>query len=767
MQLLTPSGYVNIDNVNIGDSLVAYDVYTGEQIINHLEAKTLWTPNMMPEEGVEAHYDIDGSWVDYLLISSSYEVFQRIHGDWKFYRINGTWDLYKDQSIWANLNVIHVSELQIGDVIYNDLDQDIIVTSIEEVEQPSWWKLDVSGDSSYIADGLSLHNASRFWVGGGSSANWNATANTNWSATSAGANNASVPTSADDVTFNGSGSTANTNSTISATITILSYTVTSAYTATSTHNAVLTVAGNITLSTAYTIAGSSGLTISATSTFTSGGKTWPNALTLSSATTTTLSGNLTVGGLVTVSAAATVNRTSTERLNCDGGLAVNNTLAGTAEVYLQGGTWSGTNTTGISNSLFINGNITVSGTVYYRTGTLTYTSGTVTVTGSTLRLTANCTLNTSTMPWNDVSIFLGTVYTLTSNLTINGLLSVNVGGGTSINSTTSEVINCFGGFNIGNNLGGTAPIVAKAGTLISNGFQALIGKPLTIDGDVTISGNFTFNNSTLTYLSGSVITQGSTLLIGNSTINAAGITWNNVTFSDVITLASDIIVNGLATNVNGIQINRTTNEILYLNGGLNIGAFFVRGNGTIYLQGGTWTQTAIRNLECNTVINGDITFGNNCAFGVATLTYRSGLISSGSLNIVSNCTGSSLNKVPLERVVITNGVTMLLDQFFIGTPEKPATITASTAAGQYNIRFTDDFEKISQDVNVSGCVLARPLQLLLSNTKKLNTIKTTNVGIRYTNSSPNGFPKNTRKTPRALDIRGLGLSSDPNFVEQT
>lgn len=41
--------------------------------------------------------------------------------------------------------------------------------------------------------------ASRYWVGGGATANWNATGNTNWSATDGGANNASVPAAGDDV----------------------------------------------------------------------------------------------------------------------------------------------------------------------------------------------------------------------------------------------------------------------------------------------------------------------------------------------------------------------------------------------------------------------------------------------------------------------------------------------------------------------------------------------------------------------------------------
>lgn len=43
--------------------------------------------------------------------------------------------------------------------------------------------------------------ANRFWVGGGSTTDWSATANTNWAATSGGAGNQSVPGSADDVFF--------------------------------------------------------------------------------------------------------------------------------------------------------------------------------------------------------------------------------------------------------------------------------------------------------------------------------------------------------------------------------------------------------------------------------------------------------------------------------------------------------------------------------------------------------------------------------------
>ena len=88
---------------------------------------------------------------------------------------------------------------------------------------------------------------SRYWVGEGSSANWNATGPTNWSATSGGANNASVPVSTDDVFFDANSPA----STLSASITIKSLDMTG-YTDTLTHNSsrTLTIAGNV-----YTLGG--------------------------------------------------------------------------------------------------------------------------------------------------------------------------------------------------------------------------------------------------------------------------------------------------------------------------------------------------------------------------------------------------------------------------------------------------------------------------------------------------------------------------------
>lgn len=269
--------------------------------------------------------------------------------------------------------------------------------------------------------------AARYWVGGGSSSNFNATAPTNWSATSGGVGNASVPGASDGVTFDGAG-TGNTAAVVSATITVLSFTVTSGYTNTITHNAVLTVAGNVTLNTSYTIAGSSGMTISAASTITSGGKTWPNVMTWSGANTKTLSGNLTVSGLLTVSTLTTLNQTGTDTLILAGGLTNSSGgIDGTARIKLTGGTWTGASNTPISNNLDFVGNITLGTNVAFGgvSCTLTYISGTITTTSSTLTLAGISTLNTNGITFNNITVGASIFCTISSLLTATGNFTIN------------------------------------------------------------------------------------------------------------------------------------------------------------------------------------------------------------------------------------------------------------------------------------------------------------------------------------------------------
>jgi hypothetical protein len=277
--------------------------------------------------------------------------------------------------------------------------------------------------------------AARYWIGTGTG-NWNSA--TNWSATSGGATGASVPTSVDDTFFDANG---NNNSTISATITVKSMTIDAGYTATMTHNAVLTVAGNVTLGANYTIAGSSSMTISAASTITSNGKTWPNELILSASNITyTLVGDLTVSGVLLTGVAngsAFVNKTTSEVIYANGGLQLGNTgtgraLSGTADVYLQGGTFA-SNTGGLQNKLFIKplfSDVILSGALRFTAiSSITYIPSTYNVDASTSTLifSFSNTLDCDGIIFNNISINSGGLCTLTINslLTLSGTLTLN------------------------------------------------------------------------------------------------------------------------------------------------------------------------------------------------------------------------------------------------------------------------------------------------------------------------------------------------------
>lgn len=282
----------------------------------------------------------------------------------------------------------------------------------------------------------------RFWVGGGSTSNWNATSNTNWAASSGGAGNQTVPDNTQDVTFDGAGATGNSASVVSANITILSLTFSSGYTQSVTinNNVVITISGNFTDNTAHSWTASnatSGITINATSTINSGGKTFPGAVILTGASTKTLSTNdWTVSGNVTVNTNA--NTINSRILNCGANLTFANIpTAGTTKFVMNGtGTLSGGT---CPNSLDLAGTVTLGATMNFITGTLRFVSGSVNSSGGTLTLTGSCTIDTSGMTWTAVtvsaastitfnSLFLCTTFVLSSGaMTFAGSFGFTVG----------------------------------------------------------------------------------------------------------------------------------------------------------------------------------------------------------------------------------------------------------------------------------------------------------------------------------------------------
>lgn len=123
------------------------------------------------------------------------------HGD--FYCINGEVLLYSEQSVMIGQNAIHVRLLKVGDELTGSGGAKITIHSIEKMTgRYYFYRLEVSGNHTYYLNGLLMHNASRFWVGG--TGTWDNSDTTHWSGSSGGAGGSSVPGSGDTVTFNGS-----------------------------------------------------------------------------------------------------------------------------------------------------------------------------------------------------------------------------------------------------------------------------------------------------------------------------------------------------------------------------------------------------------------------------------------------------------------------------------------------------------------------------------------------------------------------------------
>lgn len=177
MQVLTPTGYRDPITLANGDEVCAFDAVTGAAIINHVENIDFvdyaeWCRWWQHEEAVPPF-----NWVS----------------------INhGAFVLFREQSVWRNdgIQYVHARSLEIGDTIFDDHDGPIVVSHIDEYENRNavWYRFDVSGDHSYILDGITVHNASRVWTGGTGS--WTPSNTASWSG-------GAVPGAADTATFDG------------------------------------------------------------------------------------------------------------------------------------------------------------------------------------------------------------------------------------------------------------------------------------------------------------------------------------------------------------------------------------------------------------------------------------------------------------------------------------------------------------------------------------------------------------------------------------
>jgi hypothetical protein len=195
--------------------------------------------------------------------------------------------------------------------------------------------------------------ANRFWVASTAS-NWNNTAN--WSNASGGAGGFSVPTAADNVTFN---NVRVGNCTIDIPGSVLNVTITAGYTGTIFQGAnLITIANNATLSGGIFIGGTADILV--------GGD-----FVLSGTTVTSTSGVLEFGGNATFTSGTFAHNNGTVRFSATGGTT---TIGGTSQAYynleFKG---NGFNyNIGSAGNTIVNNNLNLTGNLFYNlnTGTI-------------------------------------------------------------------------------------------------------------------------------------------------------------------------------------------------------------------------------------------------------------------------------------------------------------------------------------------------------------------------------------------------------------
>lgn len=521
--------------------------------------------------------------------------------------------------------------------------------------------------------------------------------------------------------------------------------------------------GTLTYTTGTVTTTGSTLVIGASTTFNCAGITWNNVSFSGTSQTWTLTGNMNVSGTTSFNI-TTAGTLDIGTLNTGGlSMAGAGILGGSGSIVFNGtGVWGGTGAQiAVNTTINTAGTLTISPTqtVYFRNATLTYTAGTVVTTGSLIRIeNVNTTLDVSGITWNNVQIGVLTL-TLSSNLNVTGTLTCS--GTTILNGFTANI----GGLTMNQAMSGTTAIVMNGtGTWSSAG---VLQNNLTINtsGTITVSGAVVYNTGTLTYITGTVLTGGSTLstnLIA-VTFNTDGIAWNNVSLGVLTTLTSNLTVNGLLTTstvINGANI--------YANGGITVGNNS-GGTTVIWLQGGTWS--GVNMIRNNTFINGNITISGSVAFNGATLTYTSGtVVAKGStLNINGiSTTLINMHKINFDTVIITSSFTVIMNEFFSGSPNLPVKVQATLAATNYGITFQNGFEKIAKYVKVSNLTLTNTAasrgSLLILNNKGKYFTGGNNIGnIRYTNSLPNGISKGNPTVPNPMTAPIGGYISDPIF----
>jgi hypothetical protein len=671
--------------------------------------------------------------------------------------------------------------------------------------------------------------ADRYWVAGGTG-NYNST--TNWSATSGGASGASFPDVSDNIFFNASSGVGTATINVAsqcANLNLTGFLGTLAFTNSLTVNGLIL---NFGLGT-YTVTGTGFLIYAlANNTFsiTSNGTIWTGNLRIGNLQPTiTFVDNFSItGNLELRSAGVTTFNGST--LFVGGSLAflTGGFIQGTTNIVFNGtGTWSHTFSTGyLRNNITINtaGTLTLGANIGYGTSTLTYTAGTVVTTGSTLNIATNTTLNTNGITWNNITANGSTAITLGSNLTLigtltitNGTLSFVLGGfslisinanltlgvasstftmpanqtfktltitgaNTSVNANTLTITE---NLIINNSVSGTTAIIyAGTGTWSASSSLAIINNIFTINtaGTLTISGIVYKATGLFTYIAGTIIDTGATVIInGPTTLNISGKTWNKLLVNNIITLSSNInattfgttganatsfVLGGNTLNFTNLELGNSGTTTLptawvcqnieFVNisaGVLNTNSITINGNilqsggstysGTTtftYAGTGTWIAPSINSYFTSSfTINtaGTLTIiSANIGGGIFTYTAGTVITTGSTLNIRQSGTTMNDGIIIWYNVVSpTNVTTLILNNQLVCSNAltiDDSQVTFSGADGTFDVYYLN--------LNSQG---------IIARTPKLVSLKTYRVRAGFTSQGTLAFPITLQSTVAA------------------
>jgi len=328
--------------------------------------------------------------------------------------------------------------------------------------------------------------AARFWVGG--TGTWDTTNTANWSATTGGAGGASVPTTADTVTFDSLSGTGTVTTATGATCSTLTI-------AASSPNIAVTLGANLSIIGAATISG--GVFSLSTYTF--------SCTTFTSSVATARTINFGTGQINCTGTGAVWTTTTTTLLTVLGTPVINITSTGSTAISVATGT-----AVGISNLFSFNitgGTYAFSTTAAHLFNNLNFTGFSGSIASNTRNIYGNLTLS-STMT------------------TVTGVNRTNFVGTSGVQTITSNgcVYNIPMGFN---GIGGTFKL-AGALTLGANN-----GTILHTNGTLDLNG---YTATCLTYTTG-IGTKNITFNAGTLVCTAALAAFSNTQFTNFTTTA--------------------------------------------------------------------------------------------------------------------------------------------------------------------------------------------------------------------------------------